>query len=85
MAAIDFSKLQWKTFSCLRKELRIDIVLKCGQSFRWSKFNEDSFIGALRGRVWLLSQSEDRIKYKVTKESDENEAILRDYFQLDVS
>ena len=89
---IDFSKTAWKSFRCPETELRLDIVLKCGQSFRWSKFDEDSFIGVLRGRVWLLRQGQkggfEAINYKVTAEEqneEENEAILRDYFQLDVS
>ncbi|XP_059093369.1 N-glycosylase/DNA lyase-like isoform X2 [Tigriopus californicus] len=82
-------KMSWKLIPCLRSELRLDIVLKCGQSFRWKSFNEqpDQWIGVLDSRVWLLSQDHDHLKYKTFPKAEDSLALdsfLTDYFQLKV-
>lgn len=84
------AKMSWKLIPCLRSELRLDIVLKCGQSFRWKSFNDqpDQWIGVLGSRVWLLSQDQDHLKYKTFPKAEEDsgalDAFLTDYFQLKV-
>ena len=32
----DINKMAWRKLACKPTQLRIDIVLKCGQSFRWT-------------------------------------------------
>ena len=34
----NFDSLPWKTLKCAKNQIRLDIVLKCGQSFRWSQY-----------------------------------------------
>ena len=62
----DIDQMPWKSFTCTPSKLRLDIVLKCGQSFRWSTFQNrpNEFIGVLGTKVWLLKQEPDRILYK---------------------
>ena len=84
----------WQSLKCLRRsELRLEITLKCGQSFRWSRDQESGdWIGVLRGKLWRLRQSdqqEDQILFQTVpvslpKDRDRDEEILKDYFQLGV-
>ncbi|XP_065051498.1 N-glycosylase/DNA lyase-like isoform X2 [Rhopilema esculentum] len=112
------SELCWKSFSCPKALLNLDIVLACGQCFRWSKNDDGEWNGVIGKRVWFLKQTSEQIFYKsfgkrtdvlpfhiekreehdltsskqqetsVGQEdvlnNDLEEAILRDYFQLDV-
>jgi N-glycosylase/DNA lyase len=89
-AVVSLASTSWRELRCLRSELRLDIVLKCGQSFRWKKLG-DSFIGVLGKRVWMFSQGDeedyDRIRFKCYPEGKseaDDTAFVRDYFQLDV-
>ncbi len=87
-----FHDITWKTIKCSKTDLRLDIVLKCGQSFRWSSVETDDKIGAawtgvLANRVFLLSQNDKNLMYKAypkTKEDTGDEDTLKDYFQLHV-
>jgi N-glycosylase/DNA lyase len=89
-----FNDLPWQRLGCPRSQLRLDIVLKCGQSFRWTRHDADetlqSWIGVLSGRLWLLAQEQDQLLFKTCsiikseESSKAEEAILKDYFQLDV-
>ncbi|XP_030064033.1 N-glycosylase/DNA lyase isoform X4 [Microcaecilia unicolor] len=64
----------WHSIPCPRSELRLDFVLSCGQSFRWSESSPGHWTGVLAGRVWTLTQTDDRIWYTVYKtEGDHNE------------
>ena len=83
----DFDLMAWRRFACLKSEIRLDITLKCGQSFRWKTHNEksDEFIGVIRKKLWILKQDETHIFYKAFPESEsKDEDILKDYLQLDV-
>ena len=82
-------------FQCAKSELNLEIVLKCGQSFRWSLFRKDpkEYIGVLAKKVWILTQNDDTVFFKTIYDgsqkvgSDEvkkEESVLRDYFQLQV-
>ncbi|XP_078687306.1 N-glycosylase/DNA lyase-like isoform X1 [Branchiostoma floridae x Branchiostoma belcheri] len=53
----------WRSFSCSRAELQLDLTLACGQSFRWVK--SGVMTGVLAGRVWKLSQTDTHILYQV--------------------
>ena len=92
-----FDGIPWKRLKCTKKQLRLDIVLKCGQSFRWEEVPEalnerKSWIGVLQSKVWQLAQEDSHILYRtissIEDKSDETkveeEAILKDYFQLQV-
>lgn len=93
MVKLKFETLPWKKLKCDKEQLRLDIVLKCGQSFRWALYDGDlstttkSWIGVLSNKVWLLSQDDSHLLYKSLPNDAKNESedsILHDYFQLDV-
>ena len=84
--------MAWRTIKCARAQLNLDIVLKCGQSFRWAAFKPQQFIGVLNGKIWILSQTDETLLFKtvslVKNEpdiKDTDETFLKDYFQLNVS
>ena len=63
----DVHKMAWRKLLCKPTELRLDIVLKCGQSFRWTtpfKSRPDEYVGVLGSKVWILKQQPDCILYK---------------------
>ncbi|XP_049609654.1 N-glycosylase/DNA lyase isoform X2 [Syngnathus scovelli] len=112
----------WRALTCEKSELRLDLTLACGQSFRWRETADGHWTGVMGGQVWTLTQTEDTLWYHVYKPNDvhrrlmaendgeetmsqqkcnaavkkeqkevmavnqqEDEAILRDYLQLDVN
>jgi len=89
--------LKWRYFFCPESELRLDITLRCGQSFRWKQFESEEpsslgtdrpvFVGVLQSKLLLLSQSPDRIFYHCVnnEECDQTADLLKDYFQLSVN
>ncbi|XP_040576903.1 N-glycosylase/DNA lyase [Lepeophtheirus salmonis] len=83
-----WNKIPWNTFPCSKNELRLDITLKCGQSFRWSESDESCWTGAWRNKIWTLKQDSDSIYFKAYPYSKgevlENSQQLQDYFQLNV-
>lgn len=91
-----FETIPWKSFKCSKKQLRIDIVLKCGQSFRWEEEEHNrsdlrTWTGVLQSKVWQIAQDDTRILYRnlgnnalSTSSSDQDETFLKDYFQLEV-
>ena len=60
------SKL-WSSFKCPPSELNLNIVLACGQSFRWSKNSEDEWTGVAGKRVWKLKQADGSVFYQCVK------------------
>ncbi len=54
----------WRSFRCPSSELNLNIVLACGQSFRWSKFSQDEWAGVAGKRLWILKQDDDSIFFK---------------------
>ncbi|XP_072328899.1 N-glycosylase/DNA lyase [Scyliorhinus torazame] len=62
----------WHSFPCTRSELRLDIVLSCGQSFRWHETSPGHWTGVLANRVWTLTQTEDKIWYRTYSREEEN-------------
>ncbi|RPA88293.1 DNA glycosylase [Ascobolus immersus RN42] len=80
----------WKKFPVELSELCIDTVLRCGQSFRWKKTGE-TWSCALKGRVLLLQQEPDHLRYREIFPEAPVEAqgsgtstidLLNDYFNL---
>ena len=83
----------WLKFPCKATQLRLDLVLASGQSFRW-KQNELTKVwtGVISDKVWDLKQDGDWISYFVHETQikskgpllpEENyRAVLEDYFNL---
>ncbi|KAM6061831.1 N-glycosylase/DNA lyase [Chlamydotis macqueenii] len=87
----------WRSLPCPPAELRLDLVLSSGQTFRWWESSPGAWTGVLGERVWTLRQDRDRLWYTVYGEEEdgrpagtakpdgvETDQILRDFFQLDV-
>ncbi|KAJ8394751.1 hypothetical protein AAFF_G00041060 [Aldrovandia affinis] len=53
----------WRSLACLRTELRLDLTLGCGQTFRWRETGEGHWTGVMGGRVWTLTQTDDTLWY----------------------
>ncbi|KAL7927578.1 DNA glycosylase [Trichoderma austrokoningii] len=85
--------VDWRKLPVSLTELCIDTTLRCGQSFRWRKLN-DEWICTLHGRILSLKQDETHLHYKVTwpeprsslgsSPKDDTEDLLRHYFSLDI-
>ncbi|XP_078399408.1 N-glycosylase/DNA lyase isoform X2 [Cetorhinus maximus] len=66
----------WHSLPCARSELRLDIVLSCGQSFRWQETSPGHWTGVFANRVWTLTQTEDKIWYRTYSKEAENATQL---------
>ncbi|XP_029579588.1 N-glycosylase/DNA lyase isoform X1 [Salmo trutta] len=53
----------WHSLACSRSELRLDLTLGCGQSFRWRETGDGHWTGVMGGRVWTLTQTDDTLWY----------------------
>ncbi|RLV99607.1 hypothetical protein DV515_00009781 [Chloebia gouldiae] len=62
----------WRWLPCPPAELRLDLVLSSGQSFRWWESSPGAWTGVLGGRVWTLRQDGDRLWYTVYGEEEEH-------------
>ncbi|CAH0049775.1 unnamed protein product [Clonostachys solani] len=91
---------EWRKLPVGLSELCIDTTLRCGQSFRWQKIN-DEWVCTLHGRILSLKQDSTHLHYKVTwpeqsvkgsptaqkltpKAEDDTQALLHHYFSLDL-
>ena len=92
------SKTGWNKFPCTKSELRLDITLKCGQSFRWKQLSSENidppvaaagpvYIGVLHQKLLLLTQDDDNVYYNCVnnQKCNKTQQQLRDYFQLHVN
>ncbi|XP_071545748.1 N-glycosylase/DNA lyase [Panulirus ornatus] len=50
--------------SCPKSELRLDITLQCGQSFRWREVGPGLWRGFIGNKLWTLSQDDSHIFYQ---------------------
>ncbi|XP_056102719.1 N-glycosylase/DNA lyase [Rhinichthys klamathensis goyatoka] len=55
----------WRSLTCPQSELRLDLTLGCGQTFRWRETEDGHWTGVMRGKVWTLTQTEDTLWYYV--------------------
>ncbi|KAJ8265152.1 hypothetical protein COCON_G00142510 [Conger conger] len=62
-AVLSVGAKSWRCLPCLRTELRLDLTLSCGQSFRWRETGDGHWTGVMGGRVWTLTQTEDTLWY----------------------
>ncbi|KAM6977819.1 N-glycosylase/DNA lyase [Aplochiton taeniatus] len=53
----------WRCLTCARSELRLDLTLGCGQTFRWRETGEGHWTGVMGGQVWTLTQTDDALWY----------------------
>ncbi|KAM9534017.1 N-glycosylase/DNA lyase isoform 1-T1 [Guaruba guarouba] len=76
----------WRALPCPAAELRLDLVLPSGQTFRWKESSPGSWTGVLEGTVWTLRQERDRLWYTVYggEAGADTDRLLREFFQLDV-
>ncbi|XP_033721281.1 N-glycosylase/DNA lyase isoform X15 [Tursiops truncatus] len=83
----------WASIPCPRSELRLDLVLASGQSFRWREQSPAHWSGVLADQVWTLTQTEEHLyctvyrgdKGRVGRPTLEELKAVRQYFRLDVS
>ncbi|KAM7063522.1 N-glycosylase/DNA lyase isoform 3-T3 [Molossus nigricans] len=83
----------WASIPCPRSELRLDLVLASGQSFRWREQNPAHWSGVLADQVWTLTQTEEQLyctvyrgeKGQIGRPTPEELKAVHQYFQLDVS
>ncbi|TNN27011.1 N-glycosylase/DNA lyase [Liparis tanakae] len=59
----------WRSLACARSELRLDLTLGGGQSFRWRETAQGHWTGVMGGRVWTLTQTDDTLWYHVYRSS----------------
>ncbi|KAJ4414816.1 8-oxoguanine glycosylase ogg1 [Neurospora sp. IMI 360204] len=85
----------WRKLPISFTELCIETTLRCGQSFRWRKINEQWHC-VLKGRLISLKQDPTHLHYKVTwptctatpkhehpqDSEDDTSTLLRNYFAL---
>ncbi|ROT37273.1 DNA glycosylase [Sodiomyces alkalinus F11] len=64
----------WSRLPVNLTELCIDTTLRCGQSFRWRKLN-DEWSCVLHGRVVSLKQDSTHLHYRVTWPATRNEFL----------
>ncbi|CAL9702609.1 unnamed protein product [Knipowitschia caucasica] len=55
----------WRSLELARSELRLEFTLACGQTFRWRETAEGHWTGVMGGRVWTLTQLDNRLWYYV--------------------
>ncbi|MBN3311833.1 OGG1 lyase, partial [Atractosteus spatula] len=62
-AVLSAGSAAWRSLPCTHSELRLDLTLGCGQSFRWRETSKGHWTGVLGGQVWTLTQTDDRLWY----------------------
>ncbi|XP_044208327.1 N-glycosylase/DNA lyase [Thunnus albacares] len=72
-AVLSLGANMWRCLACAKSELRLDLTLACGQSFRWRETAEGHWTGVMGGRVWTLTQTDDTLWYHVYKNHDKQE------------
>lgn len=73
----------WHRIALNTKELNIDTVLRCGQSFRW-KYNDGVWSIGMKNRIVLLNQEDQWLNYASIPEKEDTLDILNDYFNLKI-
>ncbi|KAM5148585.1 N-glycosylase/DNA lyase isoform 1-T3 [Mantella aurantiaca] len=71
LASLSVCPALWRSLPCPTSELRLDFVLPGGQSFRWRESSPGLWTGVLHGRVWTLTQKDDRLWYAVYPNTEE--------------
>ncbi|XP_022045434.1 N-glycosylase/DNA lyase [Acanthochromis polyacanthus] len=69
-AVLSSGAKMWRSVACAKSELRLDLTLACGQSFRWKETAVGHWTGVMGGRVWTLTQTDDTLWYYIYKIQD---------------
>uniref|UniRef100_A0A3Q3XQN2 N-glycosylase/DNA lyase n=1 Tax=Mola mola TaxID=94237 RepID=A0A3Q3XQN2_MOLML len=69
-AVLSSGAKMWRSLPCTKAELRLDLTLACGQSFRWRETAEGHWTGVMGGRIWTLTQTEDSLWYHIYKNKE---------------
>eukprot|EP01025_Chloroclados_australasicus_P062864 TRINITY_DN8274_c0_g2_i1.p1 TRINITY_DN8274_c0_g2~~TRINITY_DN8274_c0_g2_i1.p1 ORF type:complete len:372 (-),score=23.84 TRINITY_DN8274_c0_g2_i1:454-1569(-) len=77
----------WKSLKCPANELRLDVTLPTGQSFRWKAVGKGVYVGVVGKRVVAMKEKPNDIEYQVIGRDagvseDEDLSVLQDYFNL---
>lgn len=75
--------MMWRSLQVPPNELRCDVTLVCGQSFRWRSVGHSMWRGVLGSHVVTLRQTAQDVLYQSIPDANIDDA-LRDYFQLHV-
>lgn len=69
----------WRALSCPISELRLDLTLGCGQTFRWRETGDGHWTGVMGGKVWTLTQTDNTLWYYVyaNQNSHTTESMLK--------
>ncbi|MCS6829025.1 MAG: hypothetical protein NZ749_00110 [bacterium] len=73
----------WRSLGVSPEELRCDVTLVCGQSFRWKPIAQNEWRGVISSCVITLRQTAYDVLYRSIPK-DDVAPLLRDYFQLHV-
>ncbi|CAL8250876.1 unnamed protein product [Arctogadus glacialis] len=65
----------WASMACTRSQLSLDLTLGCGQTFRWRETGDGHWTGVMGGRVWTLTQTDDRLWYHVYNNKDAHKEV----------
>lgn len=74
--------MMWCSLQVPPEELRCDVTLACGQSFRWRQIAPDRWRGVIGSNVITVQQTDTDVQFHC-HDSHDVTAILREYFQLD--
>ena len=77
--------MKFSALACHCKELRLDLTLCCGQSFRWQETGPGEWTGVAKERLITLKQSNDEYLHYCVHNSIDNksdEGFIIDYFRL---
>lgn len=71
----------WRSLGVPPEELRCDVTLVCGQSFRWKPVAQNTWRGVIGSYIVTLRQTADDVLCQAVP-NDDIAPLLRDYFQL---
>lgn len=74
-ALLSLGAKAWRCLSCPKSELRLDLTLGCGQTFRWNETGEGHWTGVMGGRVWTLTQTDDTLWYHVYRRHEDPDLV----------
>ena len=77
--------MKFSTLTCHCNELRLELTLCCGQSFRWQQTGPGEWTGVAKERLVTLKQLDDvKLQYCIHNSTDSktDETFVIDYFRL---
>lgn len=73
----------WRKLCVTRSNVRLDLTLASGQSFRWRETAPGEWTNVLSGYVWTLKQNESDILYRVYESvTRQNKRILKEILTI---